>query len=81
MGYINGTQIVIARPKTGMCAFFAATSFRWGMSASSIYFLRSTNGALTAEDEPVTIRFGTTTVPDSESLKVFSASDMLRRGV
>jgi hypothetical protein len=52
------------------------------MSASSVHYLRATTGAPTAEDEPVTIRFGTTTVPDSESLEeVFSASDMLRPGV
>jgi hypothetical protein len=67
MGFINGTKIAIARPKTGMCAFLAATSFRWRMSASSVYFLRTTNGAPIAEEEPVAIRFGTTTVPDSKS--------------
>jgi hypothetical protein len=36
----------------------------------------------TAEVGPVTMRFGTTTVPDSESLnEVFSTCDILRRGV
>jgi hypothetical protein len=55
------------------------------MSASSLHFLRATTGAPTADDEPVKTshRFGTTTVPDSLSHleEVFSASDMLRRGV
>jgi hypothetical protein len=39
-------------------------------------------GAPTAEVGPVTMRFGTTTVPKSESLnEAFCASDILRRGV
>jgi hypothetical protein len=54
------------------------------MSTSPAHFLCVTTGAPTAGDEPVTTShlFGTTTVSDSESLEeVFSASDMLRRGV
>jgi hypothetical protein len=54
------------------------------MSASFVHFLRATTGAATADDEPVTTsdRFGTTTVPDSESLEEeFSAYEILRRGV
>jgi hypothetical protein len=81
-GVIDGTKIAIARPKTGKCAFLAGTSFTRIMFASSVYFLRASTGAPTPEDEPVTIRFGTTAAPDSESLKeAFSASDKLRRGV
>jgi hypothetical protein len=54
------------------------------MSPSSVHFLRARTGAPTADDQPVAMshRFRTTTVPDSESLEeVFSASDVLRRGV
>jgi hypothetical protein len=54
------------------------------MSASSVHFLRAATGAPTADGEPVTTshRFGTTTVPESESREeAFSASDMPRRGV
>jgi hypothetical protein len=95
VGFIDDTKIAIARAasaeyvsmdfsKTSMCAFLAATSFRRRMSASFVHFLCATTGAPTADDETVTMshRFGTTTVTDSESLKVVvSASDKLRRSI